>query len=79
MTKRQEIKDKMREVESFCCISIAPNGRLSSPIFGGSGPTHGVVTIYRDSIEELLEEITNYSYKKVRYGSPYGNQTSEWN
>mgnify|MGYP003677549933 FL=1 len=78
MNKKQEIKNKMKEVESFCCISIDRNGKLSSPIFGGSGPTHGVVTIYRDSIEELLEEITNYSYEKVRYGSPYGDQTCEW-
>tara|TARA_R110000824_G_scaffold372402_1_gene562550 strand:- start:914 stop:1162 length:249 start_codon:yes stop_codon:yes gene_type:complete len=77
--KIQEIKDKMREVESFCCISIDPSGKLSIPKFGETGPTNGIVTLYRDSIEDLIETINNYTYVKVIYGSPYGNQTCEWN
>ena len=78
MTKRKEIEDKMRINSNYYCISVDTNGKLTTPVFGGSGPTYGVVTIYRDSVEELLEEINNYSYKDVRYGSPYGNQTCEW-
>jgi len=79
MNRIQEIKDKMREVESFYCISIDQELKLTTPVFGGSGPTHGVVTLYRDSIEELVEDISNYSYKESKYGSPYGNQTCKWN
>ena len=79
MNRKQEIKDKMREVECFYCISIDPSGKLTAPIFGGSGPTHGVVTVYRDSMQELIEDVNNYSYKEVIYGSPYGNQTCKWN
>ena len=80
MTKKQEIKDKMKTSGGFCCISVDRNGNLSSPVLGGHGPTHGVVTIYRDSVEDLLEEIDNMSvYIKKRFGSPYGNQTCEWN
>jgi hypothetical protein len=79
MNKKQEIKDKMIINEGFCCISIDPSGKITSPVFGGSGPTHGVVTIYRDSVEELLQEIDVMSmHIKKRFGSPYGNQTCEW-
>ena len=79
MNKIQEIKDKMIKNEGFCCISVDRDGKLTSPIFGGYGPTHGVVTIYRDSVEELLQEIDVMSmHIKKRYGSPYGNQTCEW-
>ena len=78
MTKKQEIKDKMVTEEGFCCISVDQNGKLSSPIFGGSGPTD-TVTIYRDSVKELLQEIDVMSiYIKRKYGSPYGNQTCNW-
>ncbi len=79
MNKKQEIVDKMKRNEEFYCISIDKNNKLSSPVFGGKGPTFGVVTIYRDSIEELLESIDNYIYKEKKYGSPFGNQTCEWN
>ena len=79
MNRKQEIKDKMREVESFYCISIDQELKLTIPVFGETGPTHGVVTLYRDSIEELVEDISNYSYKASKYGSPYGNQTCKWN
>ena len=78
MNKKQEIVDKMKRNEKFYCISIDKNNKLSSPVFGGKGPTFGVVTIYRDSIEELLESIDNYIYKEKKYGSPFGNQTCEW-
>ena len=78
MNRKQEIKDKMKTNEGFCCISVNENGELTSPVFGGSGPTN-TVTIYRDSVEELLQEIDVMSmHIKKRYGSPYGNQTCEW-
>ena len=80
MNKKQEIKDKMIINEGFCCISVDRNGKLSSPIFGTAygGPTEAV-TVYKDSIEDLLEEIDNMSeYFKQKYGSPYGNQTCNW-
>ena len=31
----------------------------------------------KDKMRE--ETINNYTYVKVIYGSPYGNQTCEWN
>tara|TARA_R110000822_G_scaffold262253_3_gene386647 strand:+ start:190 stop:432 length:243 start_codon:yes stop_codon:yes gene_type:complete len=79
MNKKQEIKDKMKKSQGgACCISVDQNGKLTSPIFGGSGPTDSV-TIYRDSVEELLQEIDVMSmHIKKRFGSPYGNQTCEW-
>ena len=78
MTTKQEIKNKMKKEGNFCCISVDQNGKLSSPIFGGSGPTE-TVTIYRDSVEELLQEIDVMSmHIKRKYGSPYGNQTCNW-
>ena len=80
MNRKQEIKNKMRKSEGFCCISIDKNNNLSSPIFGTpyGGPTEKV-TIYKDSVEDLLEEIDNMSeYFKEKYGSPYGNQTCNW-
>lgn len=80
MNRKQEIKDKMIINEGFCCISVDRNGKLSSPIFGTAynGPTEEV-TIYRDSIEDLLKEIDNMSnHIKRIYGSPYGNQTCDW-
>ena len=81
MNRKQEIKNKMKKSGGFCCISVDKNGNLSSPIFGTAygGPTEAV-TIYKDSIEDLLEEIDNMSnHIKRIYGSPYGNQTCEWN
>ena len=79
MNRKQEIENKMKTDEGFCCISIDPSGKITSPVFGGSGPTHGVVTIYRDSVEELLQEIDVMSmHIKKKFGSPYGNQTCEW-
>ena len=81
MNRKQEIKEKMKKSGGFCCISVDKDGNLSSPIFGTAygGPTEAV-TIYKDSIEDLLEEIDNMSgYLKQKYGSPYGNQTCEWN
>ena len=78
MNRKQEITNKMITNEGFCCISVDRDGKLTSPIFGGSGPTD-TVTIYRDSVEELLQEIDVMSmHIKKRYGSPYGNQTCEW-
>ena len=78
MNRKQEIKDKMKTNEGFCCISVNENGELTSPVFGGSGPTN-TVTIYRDSVEELLQEIDVMSmHIKKKFGSPYGNQTCEW-
>ena len=81
MNRKQEIKNKMKKSGGFCCISIDKNSNLSSPIFGTAygGPTEAV-TIYKDSIEDLLEELDNMSnHIKRIYGSPYGNQTCEWN
>jgi len=80
MNRKQEIKNKMKKSGGFCCITIDRNGNLSSPIFGTAygGPTEAV-TIYKDSIEDLLEEIDTMSnHIKRIYGSPYGNQTCEW-
>jgi hypothetical protein len=78
MNRKQEIKNKMKKSGSFCCISVDQNGNLTSPVFGGSGPTE-TVTIYRDSVEELLQEIDIMSmHIKRKYGSPYGNQTCNW-
>ncbi len=79
MTKKQEIKNKMNKSPGgLCCISVDRNGVLSSPVFGDSGPTD-TVTIYRDSVEDLLKEIDVMSmHLKKRYGSPYGNQTCNW-
>jgi len=76
MNRKQEIKNKMKK--GFCCISVDQNGNLTSPVFGGSGPTDSI-TIYRDSVEELLQEIDVMSmHIKKKFGSPYGNQTCEW-
>ena len=81
MNKKEEIKNKMKKSGNMCCISVDRNGNLSSPKFGTAygGPTEEV-TIYRDSVEDLLKEIDNMSnhIKKI-YGSPYGNQTCNWN
>ena len=78
MNRKQEIKNKMKKEGNFCCISVAQNGNLTSPVFGGSGPTDSI-TIYRDSVEELLQEIDVMSmHIKKKFGSPYGNQTCEW-
>ena len=78
MNRKQEITNKMIKNEGFCCISVNENGELTSPVFGGSGPTN-TVTIYRDSVEELLQEIDVMSmHIKKKFGSPYGNQTCEW-
>ena len=77
--KIQEIKDKVKLDGGFYCISVDQNGNLTSPVFGESGPTDSI-TIYRNSVEELLEEIDTMSnHIKRIYGSPYGNQTCEWN
>ena len=78
MNKKQEIKNKMKKSGNFCCISVDRDGNLTSPVFGGSGPTV-TVTIYRNSVEELLQEIDVMSmHIKRKFGSPYGNQTCEW-
>jgi hypothetical protein len=78
MNRKQEIKNKMKKDGGFCCISVDQNGNLTSPVFGGSGPTDSI-TIYRDSVEELLQEIDVMSmHIKKKFGSPYGNQTCEW-
>ena len=78
MNKKQEIKNKMKKSGNFCCISVDRDGNLTSPVFGGSGPTE-TVTIYRNSVEELLQEIDVMSmHIKRKYGSPYGNQTCNW-
>ena len=78
MNRKQEIKNKMIKEGNFCCISVDQNGNLTSPVFGGSGPTNSI-TIYRDSVEELLQEIDVMSiHIKKKFGSPYGNQTCEW-
>ena len=78
MNKKQEIKNKMKKSGNFCCISVDRDGNLTSPVFGGSGPTE-TVTIYRNSVEELLQEIDVMSmHIKRKFGSPYGNQTCEW-
>ena len=60
----------MKRNEKFYCISIDKNNKLSSPVFGGKGPTFGVVTIYRDSIEELdkiaaTEELTELQKEAI--------------
>jgi hypothetical protein len=78
MNRKQEIRDKMRRNAVFYCISIDEELKLTIPVFGGSGPTHGVITLYRDSIEELIKSIDNYTYREKKYGSPFGNQTCEW-
>ena len=80
MNRKQEIKDKMKTSGGLWCISVDRNGKLSSPKLGTAygGPTEEI-TIYKDSVEDLLKEIDNMSnhIKKI-YGSPYGNQTCEW-
>ena len=80
MNKKQEIISKMKEKNGFCIISIDEYGKLSSPKIGipYGGPTKEI-TIYRNSVEELLIEIDNMSDRiKERYGSPYGNATCKW-
>jgi len=57
MMEFKEIRNKIKRSGEFYCISIDKNNKLSSPMFGGEGPTFGIVTIYRDSIEELLNKI----------------------
>jgi len=78
MNRKQEIRDKMRRSDSFYCISIDQELKLTIPVFGEVGPTNGVVTLYRNSIGELIEDVNNYTYKESNYGSPYGNQTCKW-
>ncbi|MCP4969703.1 MAG: hypothetical protein GY932_03785 [Arcobacter sp.] len=81
MNRKQEIKNKMNKSPGgLCCISVDKDGNLTSPVFGipYGGPTE-TITIYRNSVEELLQEIDRMStHIKRKYGSPYGNQTCDW-
>ncbi len=79
MNKKEEILNKMITTSSgLYYISINNKGEILKPDEELNFPGSGVITYYRDTPEQLIEDVKE-TFEVIRgYGSPYGNKTCKW-
>lgn len=73
----KEIKDKMKKDGKYFKISIDMNGNIFSP--DEANQFNGLITIYRETITELMSEIKETMNEFNNYGSPYGFRSCKFN
>jgi len=76
-TKR-EIIEKTKADGIYLTISIDRAGNILIPSNKLNYLGSGIITIYRETLEELIEEVNNNQCYDKEYGSPYGNRTCEF-
>jgi len=79
MQRIEEIKSKLIKDGKYLKISIDRDGSLYTPDSKLDYLGSGILTIYEETIEELIKEckLNNIYFKE--YGSPYGNRTCKFN
>tara|TARA_R110002020_G_scaffold27115_4_gene87319 strand:- start:1084 stop:1335 length:252 start_codon:yes stop_codon:yes gene_type:complete len=83
MQRIEEIKSKLIKDGNYLKISIDRDGSLYTPDSKLDYLGSGILTIYEETIEELIEEckLNNVYFRTLykEYGSPYGNKTCKFN
>ncbi len=75
---KQEIINKVKEDGVYLTVSIDRAGNILTPSNKLNYLGSGVITIYRETLEEIIEEVNiNQCYDK-KYGSPYGNKACKF-
>ncbi len=75
---KQEIINKVKEDGIFLTVSIDRAGNILTPNNKLNYLGSGVITIYRETLEEIIEEVNNNQCYDKKYGSPYGNETCKF-
>jgi len=75
---KQEIINKVKEDGIFLTVSIDRAGNILTPSNKLNYLGSGVITIYRETLEEIIEEVNNNQCYDKKYGSPYGNTTCKF-
>lgn len=78
MLRIEEIQSKLIKDGKYLKISIDRDGSLYTPDSKLDYLGSGILTIYRETIEELIKECNNCEITEY-YGSPYGNKTCKFN
>ncbi|MCP4971148.1 MAG: hypothetical protein GY932_11190 [Arcobacter sp.] len=75
---KQEIINKVKEDGVYLTVSIDRAGNILTPSNKLNYLGSGVITIYRETLEEIIEEVNNNQCYDKKYGSPYGNKTCKF-
>jgi len=75
---KQEIINKVKEDGVYLTVSIDRAGNILTPSNKLNYLGSGVITIYRETLEEIIEEVNNNQCYDKKYGSPYGNETCKF-
>jgi len=75
---RREIIEKTKANGMYLTISIDRVGNILIPSDKSNYLGSGVITIYRETLEEIIEEVNNNQCYDKKYGSPYGNETCKF-
>lgn len=75
---KQEIINKVKEDGIYLTVSIDRAGNILTPSNKLNYLGSGVITIYRETLEEIIEEVNNNQCYDKKYGSPYGNKTCKF-